>query len=200
MPVLQPVTLSGTPQYGPDLPIAATPPPGALDQSDADSSSTGETIFSLSVAFPHGVEIRHAVSDGQRIYKDRDWVFVDLPNYLKGADYLMVANDDATTSAGEGVVFKIGKPGRVYVAYDDANGHFPVMSSPTPFKKTNDKLAINGRAHTIYRSEAMNGGELTYLGSNNWTDQPPTNANNYVVFVQTAEAKPAMPVNAGGGK
>jgi len=41
---------------------------------------------------------------------------------------------------------------------------------------------------------------LTYLGSNNWTDQPPTNANNYVVFVQTAEAKPAMPVNAGGGK
>jgi hypothetical protein len=30
----------------------------------------------------------------------------------------------------------------------------------------------------------MNGGELTYIGTNNWTDKPPQRANNYVVFVQ----------------
>ena len=195
MPALQPVALSGTPQYGPDLPIAAPPPPGAFDQPNADSSSTGETIFGLSVAFPSGVEILHNVKDGRRIYKDRDWVFAGLPSYLQGADYLMVANDDGTTSAGEGVVFKIGKPGRVYVAYDDANGHFPMTASPTPFKKTKDKIIINGHAHTIYRSETMNGGELTYFGSNNWTDQPPTNANNYLVFVQPEEAKPVKTDN-----
>ena len=86
-------------------------------------------------------------------------------------------------------------PRRVYVAYDDANEHFPMVCSPTPFKKTNDKITINGRPHTIYRSEAMNCGELTYLGSNNWTGRPPANANNYVVFVQTEGARLVTPVN-----
>jgi beta-galactosidase len=172
------------PQYGPDLPPAPVPPPGAFDSPAADSSSIGTMIFGLSVAFPGGVQVCHGAGDGKRIYKDRDWVFKGLPDYLKGADYLMVANDDAQTSAGEGVVFKIGRVGCVYVAYDDANEHFPVVSSPTGFKKTSDTISINGRSHTIYRSGEMNGGELTYLGSNNWTEKPPVGANNYVVFVQ----------------
>jgi beta-galactosidase len=184
LPTVLPSVLAAAPKYGPDLPPTPAPPPGAFDAPDAASSSIGQTIFGLGVAFPGGVEIRHGAADGQRIYKDRDWVFAGLPDYLKGADYLSVANDDATTSAGEGVVFKIGKPGRVYVAYDDGNEHFPMVCSPTPFKKTEDKIAINGRTHTLYRSAAMNGGELTYIGTNNWTDKPPQRANNYVVFVQ----------------
>ena len=198
MPAVQPVVLTATPQYGPDLPPAPKPPPGAFDQPDNKSSSPDETIIDLSVAFPRGVEIRHAVANGQRIYKDRDWIFSNLPNYLQGADYLMVANDDAMTSAGEGVVFKIGKPGRVYVAYDDANPHYPIVSSSTPFKKTRDKITIHGHVHTLYCSAAMNAGELTYLGTNNWADQPPWDANNYVLFIQTDLAKSAMPVGAGG--
>jgi hypothetical protein len=148
-------------------------------------SATGEVIYDLSTAFPQGATLVKGAADGKHIYKDRDWVFKGLPDYLKGADYLMFANDDAQTSAGEGVVFKIGRVGCVYVAYDDANEHFPVVSSPTGFKKTTDKITINGRPHTIYRSSEMNGGELTYLGTNNWTDKPPVGANNYVVFVQS---------------
>ena len=183
LPLVVYPTLTAPAKYGPDLPPAPLPPPGAFDEAKAESSSM-ETVFALQVAFPKGVEVRHGAAVGMRIYKDRDWAFPELPQELQGADYLAVANDDASTSAGEGVVFKIGKPGRVYVAYDDANEHFPVVSSPTPFKKTSSKIVIGGRAHTIWRSGLMNGGELTYLGTNNWIDKPPGGANNYVVFVQ----------------
>ena len=196
MPVIEPVALSANPKYGPDLPPAPKPPQDTFEQPDSTDSSTGETIFALSVGFPHGAQICHGVRDGLRIFQDRDWGFVGLPEYLKGADYLMLANDDAATSVGEGVVFKIGKPGHVFVAYDDANEHFPLVCSPTGFKKTTDKIIIQGRPHTIYRSGDMNGGELTYLGSNNWADPPAVNANNYVVFVQPDAAPVGSPVPA----
>jgi hypothetical protein len=184
LPAVLPVTLRD-PVYGPDLGPAPPVPPGAIEVEKPGVSATGEVIYDLSTAFPQGATLVKGAGDGKRIYKDRDWVFKGLPDYLKGADYLMVANDDAQTSAGEGVVFKIGRVGCVYVAYDDANEHFPVVSSPTGFKKTSDKITINGRSHTIYRSGEMNGGELTYLGTNNWTEKPPVGANNYVVFVQS---------------
>ena len=184
MPAVLPVALSQPPIYGPDLAPPPATPPGAFDNVDDGLSATGEILFGLSVAFQAGAELARHAADGGRIYKDQDWVFAGLPDYLKGADYLMVANSDADTSAGEGVVFKIGKAGSVYVAYDDDNVRFPTVSSPTNFNRTADKIIINGRPHTIYRSGLMNGGELTYLGTNSWTDMPPPGVNNYVVFIK----------------
>ena len=184
LPATLPVALKDKPLYGPDLAPAPVPPLGAFDKEDLGSSSSGELILGLTTAFPQGAAVVHGAKDGDVIYKDQPWTFQNLPAYLVGADYLQVANDDASASAGEGVVFNIGKVGRVYVAYDDGNVQFPVISSPTGFKKTDDKITINGRTHTIYRSGVMNGGELTYLGTNSWAEQPPAGLNNYVVFVK----------------
>ena len=36
----------------------------------------------------------------------------------------------------------------------------------------------------------MNGGNLTCLGTNNWTDKPTAEANNDAVFIQTEETPP----------
>ena len=184
MPAFKDVPLSSGEYYGPDLPPAPLPPAGAFDRADDGESATGETVIGLKVAFPSGAEIVHGAADGARIFKDKDWVFASLPAELLGADFLRVANADASASAGEGVVFKIGKAGRVYVAYDDGNVRFPVVSSPTSFKKTAMKVVIGGRSHTIYQSGAMNGGELNYLGTNSWTEQAPPGLNNYVVFIK----------------
>ena len=107
-PAVEPVVFDGPPQYGPDLGPPPPVPPHAFDQATVTGSSA--LVFDLSVAFPHGVEVRHGAADGKPVYRDRNWVFAGLPSYLDGADYLLVANDDATTSAGEGVVFKIGQP------------------------------------------------------------------------------------------
>lgn len=82
-------------------------------------------------------------------------------------------------------MFKIGGAGRVYVAYDDGNIRFPIVSSPTRFTPTNDKIRINGHLHTIYKSVPMNGGELTYLGTNSWIEKAPDGLNNYIVFIST---------------
>lgn len=184
LPAVLPQVLQENPSYGPDLPPAPLPPPGAFDTEALGTSATGEILFGLTTAFPQGATLLHDARDGAVIYKDKPWKFQGLPEYLAGSAYLQVANEDANTSAGEGVVFKIGKAGRVYVAYDDGNVQFPVVSSPTGFKKTTDKILINGRSHTIYRSGPMNGGELTYLGTNSWAEQPPAGLNNYVIFVK----------------
>ena len=184
-PSVLPVILNMPPKYGPDLPPSPPPPPGAFDEKNLASSQ--DTIFDLNTVFPQGAKICRGAANGLKIYQDEDWHFTALPSYLIGADYLQVANADASASAGEGVVFKIGKRGNVYVAYDDANDHFPTVSSPTGFTKTPDKIVVNGRPMTIYKSGAMNGGELTYLGTNNWTDHPPAAANNYIVFIQPAK-------------
>jgi hypothetical protein len=184
LPATLPVVFTRTPQYGPDLPEVTYPPADALFESDETAiSASGEPVFALSTIFEHGVKVVKNAQNGALIYSDRPWVFEGLPPYLIGAYYLQVANDDASASAGEGVVFKIGKAGRVYVAYDDGNTQFPVVSSPTGFKATTDKIYINRRPHTIYRSYEMNGGELTYLGTNSWIEKAPQGVNNYVIFI-----------------
>jgi len=185
MPATLPPLHLGVAKYGPDLPPPPALPPETFDKEPLGLSATGESIIGLTTAFPSGAEVIPAARDGEQIYLDRPWVFQDLPSWLVDAEYLRVANDDASASAGEGVVFKIGKAGRVFVAYDDGNVQFPIVSSPTPFEKTEDKLIIGGRPHTIYRSALMNGGELNYLGTNSWTEQPPEGLNNYVLFVKT---------------
>ncbi len=190
LPAVLPVILKAKPVYGPDLGPAPTPPPGAFDAEKPGFSATGEIIYDLSTAFPQGAALTKGAKNGAVIFKDRPWKFEGLPEYLTGADYLQVANDDATASAGEGVVFKIGTAGRVYLAYDDGNIDFPVRSSPTGFSKTKDKILIGGRPHAIYRSGQMNGGELTYLGTNSWTEQPPPGLNNYVVFIKPGTDEP----------
>ena len=190
LPATLPVVLNPAPIYGPDLAPAPAPPSGAFENEAAGASASGEIVLGLTTAFPQGATLLHGAKDGGVIYKDRPWVFKGLPSYLLGTDYLQVANEDATVSAGEGVVFKIGRVGRVYVAYDDGNVRFPMVSSPTGFRKTNDKVIINGRSHTIYQSGQMNGGELTYLGTNSWTEQPPLGLNNYVIFIKQ-ETEPA---------
>ena len=189
LPAVFAVAITGEPVYGPDLGPAPSPPPGAFASEKLGVSVTGEIIHDLSTAFPHGATLVKGAKNGARIYKDRPWTFAGLPGCLAGADYLQVANDDTTASAGEGVVFKIGAAGKVYIAYDDGNSNFPVLGSPGGFKKTKDKILIGGRPHTIYRSGQMNGGELTYLGTNSWTEQPRPGLNNYVVFIK-AEIDP----------
>ena len=146
-------------------------------------SFKSESVYYLKVAFAAGAELVHKAANGSQIYKDKDWVFEGLPEYLKGADYLKVANADAVASAAEGVVFKMGRIGRVYVAYDDANAKFPDVSSTTTFEKTNDKIIIGGRPHTLYRTKVLKCGDQVYLGTNSWMDTPPSGVNNYVVFL-----------------
>jgi len=190
LPATLPVILKSRASYGPDL--APVPPItiGIFDNDDLGTSATGEMIFGLSTAFPQGATLIQGVKNGAVIYKDRPWTFIGLPEYLVGAWYLQVANDDAIASAAEGIMFKIGKAGRVYIAYDDGNVQFPLRSSPTGFNKTDDKIIINGHQHSIYQSGAMNGGELTYLGTNSWIEQPPAGLNNYIVFVKPEISKP----------
>jgi hypothetical protein len=188
LPAALPAIFTKKPHYGPDLQMVTYPAADSLFENEATAvSASGESVFALSTIFEHGVKAVNNAQNGSPVYSDRPWVFNGLPPYLIGADYLQVANDDASASAGEGVVFKIGKAGRVYVAYDDGNIQFPVISSPTGFTATNDKIYINNRPHTIYRSYEMNGGELTYMGTNSWAEKAPQGVNNYVIFITSKE-------------
>jgi beta-galactosidase len=76
----------------------------------------------------------------------------------------------------------MAKPGRVFVAYDDANSNPPTVAGIIKFRKTGDRIVINGRPHTLHESDPMKAGDQMYLGANNWPEKPPEGVNAPVVF------------------
>lgn len=190
--VVFPVT-SGKPVYGPDLPPAPPRKPTPYDfiYREKGVAVDGAIIRNLGSVW-HGARIGKAAKNGARVYAPRlkeknPLVFVDLPDYLVGSEYVMAWENDRGFKAAEGMVFTMGKSGRVYVAYDERNEHFPALGCPTKFKKTADKITVNDRSLALYESERMKEGDLMYLGTNNWPDDPLKGGMNYVVFVKAAE-------------
>jgi beta-galactosidase len=187
MPAVQPVVLSDKPRYGPDLPPAQkkTDRSSTWSKVEMDIAGTklnGELIKGLTVAFPRGAKIQATAANGARIYTDQELVFTKLPAQLAGSEYIQVPNTDAGIMAAEGYVFTLAKPGRVFVAYDDANANAPTVAGIIKFRKTGDRLEINGRTHAVYESDLMKAGEEMYLGTNNWPEQPRQGVNAPVIF------------------
>ena len=185
--------LPASPTYGPDLPPAPRPPAGTFDKHDYAPNPLNEkekqenrAFGRLNVAFADRGKIVADAKDGAKIYSDQPWTFEHLPEYLKGAEYIQVANKDASTAAAEGFVFTLFKPATVYIAYDEVNPSLPVNNSGTVFTPTGDSLSINGHKHRIYKSSSLKGLQELYLGTNNWPDKPPAGVNNYLVFVKPA--------------
>jgi hypothetical protein len=187
MPAVAPVVLRGPERYGPDLPPAPRPKLSGEWQKAFEElpgkGINGALIRSLTTAFPPGTTIQPKAANGAKIFADRDRVFAGLPARLVGAEYIQVANQGASIMAAEGLVFTLAQPGRVLVAYDEANANPPAVAGLVRFTKTTGHLMINRRPHAVYESEPMKAGDRMYLGTNNWLEQPPKGVNNMVVFV-----------------
>jgi beta-galactosidase len=126
------------------------------------------------------VRVAKGARDGSRAYVDKDYVFADMPDPLKGCDWVQAACADNLYSSVDLMELAPVEDGVVFIAHDDrlARPEWLVRQ----FKPTEWRLAIHGRKMSLFTRELKKGESLT-LGSNA-EDRSMSGCNMYIVFVK----------------
>lgn len=99
----------------------------------------------------------------KKAYCDADYIFLELPDYLKGADWIQTALADAAYKALDLIELDVSTDATVYVARDDR------VPPPTwlngKFTPLTDTVPINGRKLQLYYARLKAGQSIT-MGSN----------------------------------
>src|SRR5262249_1102223 len=108
------------PEGGVDLAAADTMPlPGKI-RSRAEFTPSGRFTQTFSYSGPSSSGHGEAdARDGKRIYADRDYTFVGLPNELQGSDYVQTANADKLYTAEDLMEVTVKRGAVVAIAHDD---------------------------------------------------------------------------------
>jgi beta-galactosidase len=129
------------------------------------------------------VRLQQGACDGAKIYADRDEVFTELPEALKGSEWIQTACADKLYSAVDLMEFAAGTDGIVYIAHDNELARPDWLQRQ--FKTSNLTVTIQGRPMQLFERRLRSGESLT-LGSN--AEHQRTGAcNMYVVFVKRGE-------------
>ena len=128
-------------------------------------------------------QIVSGVTEGSRVYGDRDVTYVSLPEVINGAEAINTACD-SKNAAGDLASFTAGADIHAYVLVDqreEAAGLVPEWLNS--WTKTSDTAkASNDVVYTLYRKE-IKAGETVVLGNNGMTGS----VVNYTVFAAEAE-------------
>jgi beta-galactosidase len=181
---------------GSSLTLPALPPQLELKRASAEAVQTdselapspqlGRFLKVFSYSGPAGaVCIKQDVKDGGKIYADRNFVFMDLPQALQGSDWVQTANADKLYSAVDLIDLAVKNESIIYVAHDDRLPRPGWLQQQ--FKALDAKLAINGQPMKLFERHLQPGENLT-LGSNT-DDRRLKSCNMYVVFVREAGTK-----------
>ncbi|MBM3241768.1 hypothetical protein FJZ31_36295 [Candidatus Poribacteria bacterium] len=141
----------------------------------------------------------YKVGDGpfdlnKKYYIDRDYVATSMPDEIKGAQWIMTANDDKSSSGADFLTFEIDKPAIVWMAHDSRGekekGGVPPKWLSDEFKHHPDlKIDVtdtNMGFFTLWEKEFKKG-KVT-LGGN--TDPPATGqGSNYIVLIMSGTAQ-----------
>jgi hypothetical protein len=110
---------------------------------------------------------------GARQYIDRDYTITSVPQFLNGASFIQVANDDKLNTANSFLTFFVKAPAIVYVAYDSRASILPAWLSDwtkTPYRiETSDQSAgylnvyskLTENPGNIYPNPIVLGGNLS---------------------------------------
>ncbi len=129
------------------------------------------------------VRVQQGARDGARIYADLDSVFNELPEPLKGCDWVQAANADKLYSAVDLMELAASADSIVYIAHDDRLPRPDWLQRQ--FKPSKLSLAIDGRSMKLFE-RSVRGGESLTLGSNA-EDRSLKSCNMYIVFVKRGE-------------
>jgi beta-galactosidase len=171
------------PEGGVDLAAADTMPlPGKM-RSRAELAPTGRYMQTFSYSGPSSrVHVETDAQDGKKIYADRDYTFVGLPDLLLGSDYIQTANADKLYNAVDLMQVTVKRGALVAVAHDDRLPRPGWLARQ--FSVTDLTLAVNGQSMRIFEHRADSDESLT-LGVNA-ENAKLKSCNMYVVFVSAA--------------
>ena len=152
--------------------------------------------FAYSGANPDA-EVAENAQKGSKVYKDSDTIaYGDLPAYLAGAEYVRPYQSDATEgSSTDQYQFNLLKQSYVYLLIDSAND-MPDNNNNDTYKweKLPEKVTINDRPMTVYKSRLMQAKDNVYLATNaHGVKQFDPKSNMYLVLVTPAgQPSPAV--------
>jgi len=172
----------------------ALPPVAALtrpspDELEMQSSlepkiQNGRCLKSFSYSGPTtSVSVQEDAHDGAKIYVDRDLTFDNLPDSLRGSDWVQAANADKLYSAVDLIELASGTETVIYIAHDDRLPRPDWLQRQ--FKPTDASITVQGKTMKVFE-RPVHGGESLTLGSNT-EDRKLKSCNMYVVFVKQVE-------------
>ncbi len=147
--------------------------------------------------------IGHNLSKGSMVYRDRNFLYWKIPQYLQGLDYLITRNNDKFTYGNH--FFTIPHPNMstvVYIAVDP-KVNTPGWLTAQGYSNTWEKLTIwspDNNSFTefdIYKKIFDKGGDLVFGG--NQTKQNQKQGNMYLVFVNTKNLQPKIKIRINDG-
>jgi beta-galactosidase len=149
-------------------------------------AQTGRCLKTFSYSGPAGtVSVQEDARDGAKIYADRNIMFSQLPETLKGCDWVQAANADKLYSAVDLMELAPQADTTIYIAHDDRVPRPDWLQRQ--FKATNLSMAIEGQPMRLFERQVHSGESLT-LGSNA-EDRRYKSCNMYVVFVKAAASE-----------
>ncbi len=166
-----------------DPPTRTVEPVKAKTKTDASQIMVGKFIKAMNYTGPSGymVHVEVAAADGRSPYVDRDLPFSKLPEPLRGADWIQIANKDAFYSAVDLIEFEVVPATTVWIAHDNRVPRPAWLEKQ--FQATEQILDLDGNKMTIYQRAMPTGGSLTF--GPNTDDTRVKVGNHYLVFVNT---------------
>jgi mannan endo-1,4-beta-mannosidase len=138
------------------------------------------------------VDTAHANS---LLYLDRTYLLGNLPDWLKGAEYIIWQNDLKDDYAGTLLSFRVLDSGMVYIAHDDRLNKPTWLSSG--FTRTDSSLTLVDTEATLFK-KYYNKNNLVSLGANQIQGTETGTSTNYVVFFVPGK-NPVLPVGIPDG-
>lgn len=127
-------------------------------------------------------EAGNGLTVGSLVYTDRDYTYATIPTFLRGATYILTANDDAEKN-GLAVNINVNRATQIYVAHSDQSATKPAWLNP--FQDTGENLTFidrNGRVVILSVFKAVFPAGEILLGEN----APPSGGNHsmYTVVIR----------------
>jgi rhamnogalacturonan endolyase len=121
--------------------------------------------------------VSEGLKPGAKVYGDRDYTYVSVPDDLKGATYFTMANNDKGSSSKEYLVFTVSAPVNVYVGFDSRATQRPGWLRAWRDTKQSLRTTDSGCRLKLY-AKSFPAGTVT-LGGN----KAPGAGSHYVVAI-----------------
>ncbi|QNF34698.1 T9SS type A sorting domain-containing protein [Adhaeribacter swui] len=143
---------------------------------------------------------RYAIStlkSGAKVYTDRTYQALTVPEFLQNATFIQVPNDDKSNTSDSVFSFYLNRAATVYVAYDSRGTTLPAWLSN--WQKVDSQVDINSpkNKHLVLYRQQFAPGKIT-MGGNRAAPAAGT-LNNYFVIIQSEIVPAAIVTNNQSG-
>lgn len=116
---------------------------------------------------------------GALLYTDRTYMFTELADVIRGAEYICWENDLKSTAKAVLMSFSVSQDGKIFVAHDNRLNKPDWLSAG--FLKTTAHFPVPGTDLTLYEKKINRDVEVEF-GANQVPGTETGNSTNYIVF------------------